>query len=125
MLRPEKVPHDNTKSTMLILSMGFLILFILKQWYWALWASLTISAIGIFSPWLSMKITWVWMKFGDILGYIFPKIILTLIFFLVLFPIALISKIFRRDPLMRLGKYSIYFIDVNKEATPDSFRKMW
>ena len=125
MLYPEKAPRDNTISTMLILSMGCFALFILNHWYCALWASLTIDAIGIFIPWLSIKITWAWMKLANIMGFIFPKILLTLIFFLILFPIALISKIFRRDPLMRLGKYSTYFIDVNKEATPESFRKMW
>ena len=40
-----------------------------------------------------------WMKFGEILGWINSKIILSLIFVFVLLPISLIMKILKHNPL--------------------------
>tara|TARA_B100000886_G_scaffold340543_1_gene311046 strand:- start:5923 stop:6318 length:396 start_codon:yes stop_codon:yes gene_type:complete len=51
----------------------------------------------LFYPYLA------WMKLGFLLGWINSKLILGLIFFLVLQPIALIMKLFGYDPL-RLKK---------------------
>jgi len=116
---------DKSKSTMLILSMGFLFLFLVFSWKWTLIGSFVVGVIGIASPFLSRKIEWAWMKLANLLGYIIPNILLTLVFFLFLFPLSLLSKLFRKDPLMLSKKYRTYFIDINKEMPKESFEKIW
>ena len=116
---------DTSKSTILVISMGFLILYLVFAWQWAVLVSLTVGVVGALSGYLSQKIEWVWMKIAQLLGYIIPNILLTLMFFLFLYPIALLSKLFSKDPLMLSDQYKTYFIDINKEIDKKSFEKTW
>jgi len=116
---------DTSKSTILIISMGFLILYLLFLWQWAVYVSLIVGVVGIISSYLSKKIEWGWMKLAKIMGYIIPNILLSIVFFLFLFPISLLSKLFSKDPLMLSEKYKTYFIDINKEMDKQSFEKIW
>ena len=116
---------DSSKSTILIISMGFLILNLVFNWQWAIYVSLIVGVIGVISTFLSKKIEWVWMKLTQLLEYIIPNILLSIVFYLFLFPISLISKLSSKDPLMLSNKYKTYFIDVNKEVYKKSFEKIW
>ena len=86
--------EDKTKSTILVISMGFLILHIAFAWQWAVFVSLIVGLIGIVSSRFSKRIEWVWMKFAKLLGYIVPNILLSIIFFLVLTPISFLFRLF-------------------------------
>lgn len=116
---------DTTKSTILIISMGFLLIYLLFTWRWAVITSLIIGLVGILSPSLSQKIEWGWMKLAQILSYVIPNILLTIVFFFFLFPIALVSRLFTKDPLMLSKKYNTYFLDVKNKSDKKSFKKTW
>ena len=116
---------DTSKSTILIISMGFLALYLLFSWQWAVIVSLIVGVVGIISSFLSKKIEWGWMKLAQFMGYIIPNILLSIVFFLFLFPISLFSKLFSKDPLMLSKTYKTYFIDINKEIDKKSFEKIW
>lgn len=116
---------DTDKATMLVISTGFLIVYTIFSWQWALIVSLSAGVIGIVSGYLSTKIEWLWMKLTKILGYIVPNILLSIVFYFFLFPIALLSRLFRKDPLMLSGKYHTYFVEINKEPDKKSFEKIW
>ena len=116
---------DNSKSTMLVISMGFLALHLIYSWQWAIYVSLVIGIIGIVSRSLSRKIAQAWMMLAKILGYIVPNILLSLIFFLFLFPISLLAKLFKKDPLMLSREHSSYFVDIEKEMDKRDFEKIW
>lgn len=119
------IKTDTSKSTILIISMGFLILFLVFSWKWAVIVSLIVGVIGIISSFLSKKIEWGWMKLANLLEYIIPNILLSIVFFFFLFPISLLSKLFSKDPLMLSKGYGTYFIDINKEMDKKSFEKIW
>ncbi len=116
---------DTSKSTILIISMGFLFIYLMFTWKWALFVSLIVGVIGIISPFLSREIEWAWMKLSKLMGYIVPNILLSIVFFIFLFPISILSRLFRKDPLMLSNKYKSYFIDINKEMDKKSFEKTW
>ncbi|HSP89029.1 MAG TPA: hypothetical protein VLN45_12910 [Ignavibacteriaceae bacterium] len=116
---------SDTSKSMLIISMGFLVLYLIFLWQWAIVVSLLVGIIGITSSYLSKKIEWFWMKVGDLLGLVVPKILLTLLFFLFLFPISILCRIFNKDTLMLSNKYNSYFIDVKKEFDKKSLEKTW
>jgi ABC-type Fe3+ transport system permease subunit len=116
---------DNSKSTILIITVGFLILHLAFSLYWAGIVALIVGITGIVSSYLSAKINWAWMKLSQFLSYIIPNIVLSIVFFLFLYPISLLSKLFNKDQLMLSKKYDSYFIDVNKEMDKKSFEKMW
>ena len=116
---------DSSKSTMLVITTGFLILYVIFAWKWALFVSLCIGIIGIISTTLSEKIHWLWMKLSLVLSYIVPNILLSLVYYLFLFPIAILFRLFNKDFLMLSKKYDTYFIDINKKMDKKSFEKIW
>jgi hypothetical protein len=116
---------DTSKTTMLVISMGFLVIYLVFSWDWAVWVSLGAGITGIVSLWLSQKVEWLWMKLAKVLSFIVPNILLSLVFFLILFPLALLSKLFNKDPLMLSPKYKSYFIEINREMEKSSFGKTW
>jgi hypothetical protein len=117
--------NDTSKSTILVISMGFLILHLTFSWQWAVFVSLIVGMIGILSPFLSRNIEWVWMGLAQLLGYIIPNILLTIVYFLFLFPISIFFRLVNKDPLMLSKEYDSYFIDINKEIEKKDFEKMW
>ena len=65
------------------------------------------------------------MKLGKVLSYIVPNILLSIVFYVVLFPIALLSRLSRKDPLMLSKDHDTYFIDLEKETDRRDFEKIW
>ena len=116
---------DTSKSTILVISTGFLILYLIFSWQWAVLTSLIVGIIGIISGTLSRLIEKGWMELARLLSYIVPSILLGIVFYLILFPTALISKLFTKDPLMLSDKHKTYFIDINREVEKKSFEKIW
>lgn len=66
---------------------------------WTLWISFPSLIIGIMQPRLLFYPFKGWMAFGLALGWINSRLVLGLVFFLVLQPIALIMKFLGYDPL--------------------------
>src|SRR5689334_4912420 len=116
---------DTSSTTMLVISMGFLGLYLIFAWKWAVFVSLAVGLTGILSDVLSKKIEWAWMKLSRILSYIVPSILLGLLFYLFLFPLSLLSKLFTKDPLMLSDKYSSYFVNVERKIDKASMEKPW
>jgi ABC-type microcin C transport system permease subunit YejE len=65
------------------------------------------------------------MKLAHLLGFVTQNILLSVLFFLILFPVSLISKLFIKDPLMLSDNKGSYFTDITKEADKESFEKPW
>ncbi len=116
---------DTSKGTVLVICIGFIVVYLVCHWKWAIYTSLGVGVLAIASSYLSQKIEWLWNKLSLVLGYIVPNILLSVIFFLFLFPVSLMAKLFNKDTLMRSKKYKTYFIDVNKAMDKASFEKTW
>ena len=80
---------------------------------WTLWIAFPSLIIGIIQPGLLFYPYKVWMELGLALGWINSRIILGLVFFLVLQPIALIMKFVGYDPL-KTKKRSVISYRENK-----------
>ena len=116
---------DTSKSTILVISMGFLALHLTFSWSWAAPVSLIVGVIGVISPYLSGKIEWVWMKLTLLLGYVVPNILMSLIFFLFITPLSILFRFFNKDSLMLSKEYDSYFINIDKEIDKKSFENPW
>jgi hypothetical protein len=105
--------------------MGFLILYLIFSWQWAVIVSLVVGILGIISGNLSRIIEKGWFAFSRLLSYFIPSILLGIVFYFFLFPLSLFSKIFTKDPLMLSNKYKTYFIDIHRGMEDGYFKKMW
>jgi hypothetical protein len=117
--------EHSSRLSVLVISTGLLILYLIYSWQWALYSSLSIGITGILSSYLSRKIDWLWMSLARFLGIISQNVLLTIIFYLILFPVSLLSKIFSKSPVILSGKQSSFFCEVTRKTDRDSFEKPW
>lgn len=111
---------------MLTISTGFLLIFIITKLNWTLLIAFCIGVIGLFSTFLSKQIEFLWNKLAWLLSLIVPNILLSVIFYLFLFPIALLSKVFSKNDSFKLkNNADSVFITPNKEFNKNSFEKPW
>lgn len=113
-------------KTVLVVSVGFAILFLLTKHNWTLYVSVIVGIIGAMSDFLAEKIDWIWTKIAWVLSKIVPNIIMTVVFYMVLTPIALLSRLFgKRDPIDLKNKQDSLFKTKNHAYTKASFEKPW
>ena len=66
---------------------------------WSLIIALIFLVLGLFNSNILSPLNKIWFKFGIILGKIISPIIMGIIFFLVVTPIGLLMRVFRKDIL--------------------------
>jgi hypothetical protein len=62
-----------------------------------------LTLIGLFVPVAARGFHRLWMGIAGVLGYVNSRILLTILYYLLLTPYGLISRLFGRDPLDRRG----------------------
>lgn len=113
-------------KTMLVITTGMLIVYVVTKWEATLIIALVIGLIGVFSTYLSKKVEFLWMKLAWILSLLIPNILLTIIFYLLLTPIAFLAKLTgKEDPLLLKNKGSSTFKKYEKNFNADSFKNPW
>lgn len=91
-----------------------------------LWIAGSVGALGLLSSYLALKIQDAWMGLSKILSHIIPPVILSIIFYVILFPIAVLSRLFgEKDPLQLKKTDKSLFKTVDKSCTKDTFEKTW
>ena len=120
-----KLPKDIQDISVLIL--GFVLLFFIFRWNGFLWIGGLLGIPGLTSLSLRTYILKGWYKLGSVLGFINSRIILGAIFYLILTPIALLSRIFSKDKMqLKKGpKKGSYFIIRNHVYTSEDFKNPW
>ncbi len=123
---------SNPTQTTLTICVGFLFIYIVghKKYDvsldWSLGISIAVGIIGIVSPYLSRKIEWIWFKIAELLGYIMPNVILSIVYYLLLVPLAFLSKLFgKKDPLGIKNTQNSMFKDVDKTFDSKSMENPW
>lgn len=116
---------DTSKSTILVITLGFIVVFLLLKQEFAIYTALTIGIVGAASEWAADKIEWLWFKLAHVLSKIIPTILLIAVFYLFLFPISLFSKLFTKDPLLLKNNNRTTFKDVPKIDIMKSMEKTW
>ncbi len=90
-------------------------------------AGLAVGLVAIVAPGLLTPINKTWMKLGDLMGKAVSPVVLGIIFFVLITPVALVTRLFGRDEL-RLKKTdaSSYWIDrAPPGPTGDSFNNQF
>ena len=64
---------------------------------------LLLLVMGLFLPAVARRFHVAWMKLAGILGYVNSRILLFLLYYLLITPYGIVSKLVGRDPLNRRG----------------------
>lgn len=123
-MKNEKLTREKELETILVLCVFLVIVFLVgKQHYrFLLTLSVVLGLIGMFSKYLTSKIAWAWMKLSEGMGAVTSKIILTAVFYLFLFPVAMLSRVFSKKDSLQLKKTtgdSYYLVRNHKYEAKD------
>ncbi|MGZ5243277.1 MAG: SxtJ family membrane protein [Bacteroidia bacterium] len=102
-------PQD-TYKTILVISTGLLLFYWWKDNIYWLYACLAINILCVFFPIVAHWINKFWFKLATILGWINARILLTIIFFLVLFPVALLRRLLHSKKNISPASQSFYVV---------------
>ena len=83
---------------------------------WPIWPFIVMAIFWLLAlaiPESLRKVNEVWIKVGNVLGWINSRIILGVMFYLLIFPIGLLLKVFGKDAM-----------DRKLESNSDSYRKI-
>lgn len=118
---------DNNKPTESILGIvvGFAILFYFFKASWLLGISIIVGLIGLFSTTLSKWIHWGWMRLVGFIGFINSHLLLGIVFYLILFPIAALYKLTGKDNLNLKKMKGSAFQDRDHQYAAKDFENPW
>jgi hypothetical protein len=113
-------------KTVLTITVGFLVIYFFTEYRWLLYTSLIVGVLGLISTRLAEAVDYLWMKLSYLLSLIVPNILLTIIFYVFLFPISMLSKLFsKKDPMDLKNSKQSLFRSVEKAFIPESFDDPW
>lgn len=118
---------SNPIKTCLILVTACTIAFLISGYFWLLWLSVLMALIASVSDKAAVLIEKSWFLLSGTIGNIISFIILALVYFCVLFPVSILSRMFRTNNPLQLKdslKNSL-FVTVNKKFRPDDLKEMW
>lgn len=110
---------------MITIMVGVIVLDAIFSLPWLWLVALGVGLAGITSDRLTHWIHQGWFVMADILGYVMSRLILGILFLLVLLPIALMAKLFRKDIMMLKNKYPSYFVERHIEYQPKDLENPW
>jgi membrane-anchored glycerophosphoryl diester phosphodiesterase (GDPDase) len=106
---------------------GLLVLgFILKINNFSIIAAV-IGVLSLLSKRIAQFISWFWNKLSDVLSAISSRVILFIVYFIILVPLALLSRVFGKSNLHLKRKENIKscFVDMNHQYVAEDMEDMW
>ncbi|KER09344.1 MAG: hypothetical protein HY22_12290 [[Candidatus Thermochlorobacteriaceae] bacterium GBChlB] len=96
-MREHRLIH--TLKAQLVIVTGVLALYVWLGRAWLLYTALALGLAFVFLPRVGEWSVKGWFKLAEVLGWINSRVLLSAIYFLVLFPIALLHRIQAKDAL--------------------------
>ncbi len=121
-----KQNNPNTALTVLTIIVGLLVVNYFVKNEVLLWIVIAIGVLSILSSWIRNSIHFLWMKLADLLGLIIPKLILSLVFFLIVTPLGIFSRWFSpKEQLILKNDRDSTFFETEKKFEKSFFEKPW
>ena len=118
--------NSTPTKTVLIIVVGFSVIYYITNAKEFLLVAIGLGGAGALSTWVAMKIDFLWMKLSYLLSLVVPNIILSVVFFLFLTPIALLSRVFgQKNPLGLKNLNDSQFKDHKQQIDQSWFEKPW
>jgi hypothetical protein len=112
-------------STALVFTLVAIVLYLIYRHIYFLYGGLVFGCIGLFFRWLSEKIHQGWMFIAEMIGAVMSKVILTVVYFIFLVPLAFMSKLFRKTAFDKSPQSESYFTERMKTYTPADLQDPW
>jgi len=118
--------REKALETVLTIAMGLLVLSFVFHTKWLVVGAILLGIVALASKFLAGKIAWLWLKLAEGLGFVMSRVLLAILFFVVLFPVALLSRIGAKDPLQLKKKAGgTYYADRNHRYEAKDLENIW
>jgi hypothetical protein len=113
-------------ETMLVLTTACLAAYVIWHAKTALYLSLGFGLVGILSSWMSRLIARGWMGLTRILGRIGNAVLLSVVYWLVVVPVAVFRRMRNKDKLTYFDQTATSnFTSRDRPSTKEDLEKMW
>lgn len=116
---------EKKMESLLIITAGFIVLFFSFKVKIFLLVALLVAVLGALSDFFADKITWVWFKIAEVLGWINSRILLGVVFYCFLFPIAMLMRVLNKGSIKFKKSNSTYYSERNHMYKPEDMENVW
>lgn len=118
-------PIEKIKALLVIVT-GLVILFFIFKGKGFLYAAAIIGVLSLAIPVAGDAVIWLWFKLAEVLGWINSRILLSLIFYVFLFPIALLARAATKNKMhLKKVKESSVYDTRNHKYTKNDLENIW
>lgn len=116
----------DTSKTILVIVTGLLALAWIFNMPVLVKIALVTGVISVLIPPVANAIEWAWLKIATGLGWLNSRIVLTVVYFLFLMPVAWLAKRFTKDPLaLRKERRTTLFVTRDHLYTRKDLENIW
>ncbi len=117
--------REKKLESILIIAAGFLVLFFVFKIKIFILISLIVLLLSAMSDLFTDGLTWLWFKLAEILGWINSRILLGVIFYVVLCPIAFVTRLLGKTSITFKKNKDSYYSERNHVYTKEDIENMW
>ncbi len=123
----KQMDRVNTLKTISVLSLAFLIGYFVFHVKWFLLIAGLLTLGNVLESRITALIAKYWLKFSSLIGTFNSKVILSVVFYLMLTPLAFVYRRFDKTLVNHFKNNSkdSYFDEVNQPCKKETFEKLW
>jgi hypothetical protein len=121
----QKQDRARYRETLLVIVLGFTVLYLLLDRNWLLYTALAAGIAGMLSLQVNRWIHQGWFFLGEKLGFVVGKIVLGAVFIVIVLPIGLLSRLLRKDIMNLRNRGTSCYHQRDHLYRPDDLENMW
>ena len=116
---------EKVKAQLVIVT-GLVVLYFITKSPWFLYGAAAVGVLSLAIPAVGDLIVKAWFKLAEVLGNINGKVILSILFFVFLFPIALMYRMSAKNPLaIKRTNDASFYTERNHLYTKEDMEDAW
>ena len=116
---------NNSIESVLVVVIGLLLFFAFTKQIWFFRSALLIGLLGLLSNTFTGWIAFILQQITRVLGYVNARVLLSLVFFIILVPLAFLQRMFKKDVLQLKRPTKSMYKERNHLFEPKDLENMW
>lgn len=112
-------------KSIIVIALGFTIIGLVIEAEWPFYVAITVSGAAVLSDRAAAFINKIWFGLAKVLGFINSRILLTIIYYLFLLPLAIISRMTGKKSIELKKNDASYFVERNHPYSKADLENPW
>jgi len=121
----QHIRKEERLKAQLVIVTGLLLLYFFFKAAFFLYSPLILGLIFLFIPSIGNWIVSIWFKLAELLGWINSRILLSIVYFIFLVPVAMLFKLFNKNPLALKNTNSSLYTERNHTYISKDLENIW